>query len=90
MEMVVHGESIDLNNADGWFACENGEIIGLITYRIAGSRIEILSLDSLREKEGIGTLLLEELIKKAKIESKIPLWTSGDSAENGLRIKRVK
>ena len=31
-----------------------------------------------------------ELIRKAKIESKIPLWTSGDSDENGMRIKRVK
>ena len=31
-----------------------------------------------------------ELIRKAQIESKIPLWASGDSAEGGMRMKRVQ
>lgn len=66
MEMVVHGESIDLSDADGWFASEKGKIVGLITYRFIGSRMEILSLDSLKEKNGIGTLLLDEAVREAK------------------------
>ena len=34
LQMVVHGESIDLGKAEGWYACEDHEIIGLVTYRI--------------------------------------------------------
>lgn len=59
MDMVVHGECIDLSTADGWVACERGEIIGLITYRMVGDKIEILSLDSLKENRGIVTALLD-------------------------------
>ena len=81
MEMVVHGESIDLGTADGWFACEDGEIIGLITYRITGRKMEILSLDSLKENKGIGTTLLNEAIREAKISdcSEIMLITTNDN-----------
>ena len=64
--MVVHGESIDMGNADGFYACEGDEIIGLITYRINGKEMEILSLDSLQEGRGIGTELLNTVIAKAK------------------------
>ena len=28
LQMVVHGESIDLGKAEGWYACEDNEIIG--------------------------------------------------------------
>lgn len=66
MDMVVHGECIDLSTADGWVACERGEIIGLITYRMVGDKIEILSLDSLKENRGIGTALLDKVIGDAK------------------------
>ena len=33
LDMVVHGESIDLSMADGFYSYENEEINGLITYR---------------------------------------------------------
>lgn len=80
-EMVVHGECIDLANADGWFALEDEEIIGLITYRIIDKKMEILSLDSLKENKGIGTTLLNEAIREAKIAdcSKIMLITTNDN-----------
>ena len=35
LQMVVHGESIDLGTADGFFASEEGRITGLITFRSA-------------------------------------------------------
>ena len=57
MQMVVHGESIDLGTADGFYACDGDEIIGLITWKQFGKEIEILSLDSLLEAHGIGTAL---------------------------------
>ena len=66
MQMVVHGESIDLGKAEGWYACEDNEIIGLVTYRIAGNEMEILSLDSLIENKGTGTALLHQALSEAK------------------------
>ena len=66
MEMVVHGECLDLSTADGWFVSEKGEIIGLITCRIYGGEMEILSLDSLSERRGIGTALLDEAVLAAR------------------------
>ena len=50
----------------------------------AQERIKQIKLKALRKMK------FYELIRKAKIESKIPLWTSGDSAENGMKIKRVQ
>ena len=87
MEMVVHGESIDLGAANGWFVCEDGQIAGLLTYRICGSEMEILSLDSLRANRGIGTRLLREAIAEAKRSrcSKIRLITTNDNL-NALRF----
>ena len=64
--MVVQGESIDLSKADGWYALEDNEIVGLITYQLVDKAMEILSLDSLREKRGIGTALLGQAVKHAK------------------------
>ena len=81
MQMVVHGESIDMSNADGYYACEGDEIIGLITYRITGKEMEILSLDSLQEGSGIGTGLLDTVVAKARETGmqKIMLITTNDN-----------
>ena len=81
MQMVVHGESIDLGNADGYYAYEGDEIIGLITYRIIGKEMEILSLDSLQEGIGIGTKLLDSVISKARETGiqRIMLITTNDN-----------
>ena len=81
MQMVVHGETIDMGDADGYYACEGDEIIGLITYRIAGKEIEILSLDSLQEGRGIGTGLLDTVVAKARKAGmqRIMLITTNDN-----------
>ena len=81
MQMVVHGESIDMDNADGYYACEGDEIIGLITYRITGKEMEILSLDSLQKGRGIGTELLDTVVAKARETGmqKIMLITTNDN-----------
>lgn len=40
---------------------EKGDIKGLITYFIAGNECEVVSLDSIAENKGIGSLLLKEV-----------------------------
>ena len=81
LQMVVHGESIDLGTADGFYACDGDEIIGLIAWKQFGKEIVILSLDSLLEAHGIGTALLNEVIREAKAigVEKIRLITTNDN-----------
>ena len=81
LQMVVHGESIDLSAADGWYAVQDDEIVGLITYRVSDDVMEILSLDSLNEQHGIGTALLNVAVSHARNSgiSKIILITTNDN-----------
>ena len=64
--MILRGEEIDMRKAEGFFFGEDGAIIGLITYRVYGCTLEILSLDSLRENQGIGSRLLDLAIREAR------------------------
>ena len=81
LQMAVRGELIDLGGADGWYAAEEDGIAGLITCRIAGGDMEILSLDSLREAQGIGTALLNAAVSEAKRRGcgRITLVTTNDN-----------
>ena len=83
MQMVVHGESIDLGNAEGWYATDGDEIVGLITYRIIDDEMEILSLDSVHENKGVGTTLLNEAITNAKDCKciKVKTFTTNDNLD---------
>ena len=81
MQMVVHGESFDLGSADGFYSCDRNEITGLITYRVSGKEMEILSLDSLHERRGTGTALLNAATEKARDSAleRIMLITTNDN-----------
>ena len=81
LQMVLHGESVDLGTADGWYADQDDEVVGLITYRVSDDVMEILSLDSLHEQHGIGTALLNMAVSYARNSgiSKITLITTNDN-----------
>ena len=87
LDMVVHGEIINLSRAEGFYYSENEEINGLITYRIIDNEMEILSLDSLIPNKGYGTGLLNEAIQKARNTGchRIMLITTNDNL-NALRF----
>ena len=50
----------------GFLALDDNDWIGLITYTFLDTDCEIVSVDSLRENEGIGTALIEKVIEEAK------------------------
>lgn len=79
-EMAVHGEIIDLSAADGFYTENDGEITGLITFRTADSEAEILSLDSIYERQGVGTALVDKVIEYAKSNNirRIKVITTND------------
>ncbi len=63
--MVVHGRVYTIDELDGFAAIEAETWVGLVTFIVAGSLCEIMSLDSLREGTGIGTALIKEVEKEA-------------------------
>lgn len=79
--IISRGKVIDGTKLDGFIVYDNNEIVGLITYRIDNNECEILSLNSLRENNGIGSLLIEKVIKISKIKncSRIFLITTNDN-----------
>lgn len=65
-EMVISTGTYDCAILDGFVWSEANIIIGLVTYVSRKDVIEIISLDSLQEKRGIGSALLDEVERVAK------------------------
>ena len=86
-KMIVRGKEIDMTTTEGFFVFEDEKIIGLITYVVSDDILEVMSLDSLRENQGIGTELLQTVIEEAKSLAcrKIVLITTNDNI-NALRF----
>jgi N-acetylglutamate synthase-like GNAT family acetyltransferase len=85
--MVVRGELVYMTILDGFVIYEDEKIIGLVTYKIKSTECEIISLDSLMEKQGIGTALVNKVIEAATENkcTKIKLITTNDNI-NALRF----
>jgi DNA-3-methyladenine glycosylase I len=85
--VVAHYEVYHCRDLPGFVATDGEERIGLVTYKIAGDDCEIVSLDSLRPRAGIGTDLIEA-VKTRAIESgckRLWLVTTNDNM-NALRF----
>ena len=80
-KIIIRGKEFDLSTVDGILALENNQIKGLVTYIFYDDVCEIMSLDSLEQSKGIGTILINNVIeisKKAKCK-KIVLITTNDN-----------
>lgn len=64
--VVAHGTIFQPENVSGFLALDDNDWIGLITYTFLDTDCEIVSVDSLRENEGIGTALIEKVVEEAK------------------------
>jgi len=72
--VIVHENAYYPAELPGFIATLAGEFSGLITYRIENETCEILSLDSLVEKKGIGTALIEQVASIAAEAHCDHLW----------------
>ena len=79
--MIIRGKEIDMTKVDGFYFRDGQTIVGLITYIVYNNILEITSLDSLRENQGIGSELVEIVINEAKERKlqKIVLITTNDN-----------
>ncbi len=83
LKMVVRGMEFDMTRTDGFFVREgeSGGIIGLATYIVSGDTAELMSLDSLIENRGIGTMLLSRVVEQARSRGcrRVVLITTNDN-----------
>ena len=79
--MIIRGKEIDMTQTDGFYVKEQEDIIGLITYFVSDDVLEVISLNSLRENQGIGTKLVDAVIREAKDRKlkKILVVTTNDN-----------
>ena len=89
--MVVRGNVIKLDEVDGLIAYDEKEIVGIITYIVCRNIIEIISLNSFKERKGAGTFLIQKLKEKAKNENicVIKLITTNDNI-NAIKLSKKK
>ena len=55
--VVTRGKVYHADKLEGFIAEKGAERAGLLTYRLEGDECEIMTLNSLRERQGIGTAL---------------------------------
>ena len=80
-EMIAHGNIHRPEQLDGFIVEDGEEWIGLITFVIKGKECEVTSLDSLREGQGIGSLLIEKVVEEARLNNceRLFLITTNDN-----------
>lgn len=85
--IVTRGKLHDTAKLSGFVAIENATPLGLITFHIEGNECEIVSLNSLKEKHGIGSSLVDSVVKNAKAHGcrRVLIITTNDNT-NALRF----
>jgi ribosomal protein S18 acetylase RimI-like enzyme len=81
--MVVRETIYHLADLPAFVAGDGDEIVGLVTYVPGGAAWEILSLDSLIERQGLGSALLARVERAAREggASRVTLVTTNDNLE---------
>ena len=79
--MIIRGKEVDMTQTEGFYVKEQEDIIGLITYLVSDDVPEVTSLNSLRENQGIGSKLVDAVIREAKDRKlkKILVVTTNDN-----------
>ena len=65
-DVVIHGEVLYTDQLDGFVVEERGDWTGLITFICREGEMEVTSLDSLREGQGLGTRLIDLVVEEAR------------------------
>jgi ribosomal protein S18 acetylase RimI-like enzyme len=64
--VAVHGTVFQPAELAGFIAERSGRLTGLLTYHVAGDVLEIVTLNASERRVGIGTLLIEAAVGKAR------------------------
>lgn len=80
-EIISRGNIYCPEQLEGFVLEEENEWVGIITFFIRDQECEVISLDSLRAGQGIGTQLIHKLIEEARARScdRLFLITTNDN-----------
>ncbi len=81
VQIVSRGRSHDADTLPAFIAIWDEQLVGLVTYHIEDGVCEIVSLDSLMVRIGVGTALVEAVLHEAAQASCHRVWliTSNDN-----------
>lgn len=72
--IITRGRTHWIKDLHGYIAEINRGKVGLITYKIKGKELEIVSLDGLLKRRGAGTKLVKKIINLAKRKKLKRIW----------------
>jgi N-acetylglutamate synthase-like GNAT family acetyltransferase len=96
--MIIRGKAYQLEELSGYIAELSNKKVGLITFRVTGQKLEITSLNSLLEKKGVGSTLVNKVLNFAKTRrlKSIRLITTNDNLnaigfwqKRGFKLLRI-
>ena len=81
--VAVHGSSLRPAELGGFIAERSRRVAGLLTYQLAGNMFEIVTLNAIYRRAGIGTMLIEAAVAKARRFGcrEIRLTTTNDNVD---------
>jgi ribosomal protein S18 acetylase RimI-like enzyme len=79
--VIAHGVIFYPDTLDGFLAFDGSECVGEITFTCADGDCEIVSLDSVREGQGLGTKLIHAVVAEARKQNcrRVFLITTNDN-----------
>jgi ribosomal protein S18 acetylase RimI-like enzyme len=85
--VVSRGVAHDASRLPALVAVQDGEIVGLATFRFENGDCELVTLDSLKEGQGVGSALLAGVSERASQRGCTRVWliTSNDNV-NAVRF----
>jgi len=90
-KIVSKGKIYDVQKLPGFVAVDKNNYLGLITYNIENNNCEIISLNSLKEGIGVGSVLIKRVIETAKEKKckRVFIITTNNNLQ-GLRFYQKK
>jgi len=81
--VAVHGTLFRPADLPGYIAERAGRLVGLLTYDLTGEMLEIVTLNAIERRAGIGTLLIEASVQAARRMGcrEIRLTTTNDNVD---------
>ena len=81
--VAVHGTSLRPAELGGFIAERSGRVAGLLTYQLVGNSLEIVTLNAIDRRAGIGTMLIEAAVGQARLTGcrEIRLTTTNDNID---------
>jgi enamine deaminase RidA (YjgF/YER057c/UK114 family)/N-acetylglutamate synthase-like GNAT family acetyltransferase len=96
--VISRGVAHPVANLDGFVAYKGQKRVGLATYKMMEAECELVTLDAFQPRDGVGSVLMDAVVKLARGENCQRLWliTTNDNLDalrfyqrRGMRISAV-